>query len=83
MSLIATERMEGLDCVAIVRLDRPEQRNALSLVMLEGITAVFGDLAVDPDVRAVVLAGAGADFCAGADVAELAEEGVSSPWHAT
>jgi enoyl-CoA hydratase len=73
MSLIATERMEGLDSVAIVRLDRQEQRNALSLVMLEGLSAVFGDLAVDPDVRAVVLAGAGADFCAGADVAELAE----------
>jgi enoyl-CoA hydratase/carnithine racemase len=73
MSLIGVERMEGLDSVALVRLDRPEQRNALSLDMLEGLTGVFGDLAVDPDVRAVVLAGAGADFCAGADVAELAE----------
>jgi enoyl-CoA hydratase len=73
VSLIAVERMEGLDSVALVRLERPEQRNALSLDMLEGLAAAFGDLAVDPDVRAVVLAGAGEDFCAGADVAELAE----------
>ena len=73
MSLIAVERMEGLDNVVLVRLDRPEQRNALSLDMLEGLTAAFGDLAVEPDVRVVVLAGAGADFCAGADVAELAD----------
>lgn len=57
--------------VARVTLDRPDQRNALSVAMLRRLKQVFGDLAVRPDVRAVVLAGAGPDFCAGADFAEL------------
>jgi enoyl-CoA hydratase/carnithine racemase len=65
--------MEGLDAVAVVTLDRPEQRNALSLAMLERLEGILGDLAVQPEVRAVVLTGAGRDFCAGADVTELAE----------
>jgi len=57
--------------VATVRLNRPEQRNALSVPVLEELADAFGDLAVEPSVRAVVLEGAGPDFCAGADVAEL------------
>jgi enoyl-CoA hydratase/carnithine racemase len=65
--------MEGLDAVDVVTLDRPEQRNALSLAMLERLEGILGDLAVQPEVRAVVLAGAGRDFSAGADVTELAE----------
>ncbi len=52
-------------------LARPDQRNALSLGMLGELTDAFGDLAVDPALRAVVLQGDGPDFCAGADVAEL------------
>lgn len=70
--------MEGLEAVALVTLDRPEQRNAMSSAMLEALTAALGDLAVDPVMRAVVLAGAGSDFCAGADVAELSEA-ISGP----
>lgn len=73
MALIRVGRMEGVEAVALVTFDRPEQRNAMTSVMLEELTTVLGDLAVDPDVRAVVLAGAGPDFCAGADVVELAE----------
>jgi enoyl-CoA hydratase/carnithine racemase len=70
---ITVGRMEGLEAVALVTLDRPDQRNAISSAMLEELTSSLGDLAVDPAVRAVVLAGAGPDFCAGADVVELAE----------
>ncbi|HEY3211344.1 MAG TPA: enoyl-CoA hydratase/isomerase family protein [Actinomycetota bacterium] len=73
MALITVGRMDGLEPVALLTLNRPEQRNAVSSAMLEQLTAILGDLAVDPEVRAVVLAGAGPDFCAGADVAELAE----------
>jgi enoyl-CoA hydratase/carnithine racemase len=78
MAMIAVGRMDGLEAVALVTLNRPEQRNAMSSAMLEELTAAMGDLAVDPDVRGVVLAGAGPDFCAGADVAELAEA-ISGP----
>ena len=56
---------------ATVTLARTEQRNALSIPMLRDLTGALGDLAVQPGLRAVILAGGGPDFCAGADVAEL------------
>jgi 1,4-dihydroxy-2-naphthoyl-CoA synthase len=39
--------------VATVTLDRPEQRNAISIAMLEQVTKALGDLSTDPDVRAL------------------------------
>jgi enoyl-CoA hydratase len=72
MTLIRVERMNGLEAVALVILSRPEQRNAVSSAMLEELTGALGDLAVSSEIHAVVLAGEGPDFCAGADVAELA-----------
>jgi enoyl-CoA hydratase/carnithine racemase len=54
--------------VAIVRLDRPEKRNALNLAMFEDFLRCGERLAGDPDVRAVVLAGNGEAFCAGLDL---------------
>ena len=68
MRLVRVERQEGF---ARVVLDRPDQRNAVSTEMLGELVAAFGDLAVEPEVRAVVLAGEGRDFCAGADFAEV------------
>jgi enoyl-CoA hydratase/carnithine racemase len=64
-------RVERRGPVAGVTLDRPTVRNALSTQLLMDLRAAFEDLAADRDVRAVVLAGADPDFCAGADVAEL------------
>ena len=57
--------------VARVTLDRPERRNALDRELGEALLAVFSGFAEEaPDaLRAVVLAGAGGTFCAGADVA--------------
>ena len=52
-------------------LARPEARNAASGPMLEELGAALGDAAVDPEARVVLLAGEGADFCAGADLREL------------
>lgn len=59
------------DRVATVTLNRPTQRNALTYAMWNGLDRVFSDLGADKDVRAVVLTGAGADFTAGADIAEF------------
>ena len=70
MSLVQVERTED-GRVATVTLNRPEQRNALSLPLLEELTDAFGALAADSGVRAIILAAAGPDFCAGADFAEL------------
>jgi methylglutaconyl-CoA hydratase len=54
--------------VAEVWLARPERHNALTAAMMDDLTAVARDLGADPAVRAVVLAGEGPTFCAGADL---------------
>ncbi|MCA1726786.1 MAG: enoyl-CoA hydratase/isomerase family protein, partial [Actinobacteria bacterium] len=56
-----------------ITLDRPEQRNAVSAPMMAEVHEALRDAAVHPDIRVLVLAGAGDHFCAGADVAELLE----------
>lgn len=61
-----------------ITLNRPEARNAVSTAMLEDVTGALADAAGDPEARVVVLSGAGADFCAGADLGEL-EEAVRGP----
>jgi len=52
-------------------MNRPEARNAVDARMLDALVSAFGAAAAEPDCRAVVLAGAGGNFCAGADLAEL------------
>lgn len=54
-----------------VWLNRPEKRNALNRVLLEGIEDVFTSVATDYGVRAVVLGGRGRSFCAGVDLTEV------------
>jgi methylglutaconyl-CoA hydratase len=54
--------------VARVTLHRPEIRNAFNEVMIRELRAVFAGLKDDPEVRVVVLTGAGKAFCAGADL---------------
>jgi enoyl-CoA hydratase/carnithine racemase len=58
------------DHVATVTLNRPEQRNPLSATMLRDLAAAFRWCQHEPEVRVVVLTGAGdRAFCAGADLA--------------
>ncbi len=57
--------------IATLTLNRPEARNALSLGMMAAMQAELDRIAVDPSVRAVVLAGAGSAFCAGHDLKEM------------
>jgi enoyl-CoA hydratase/carnithine racemase len=53
--------------VADVRLSRPEKRNALDPAMFAALVAAGERLKTEPGLRAVVLSGAGPDFCAGLD----------------
>jgi len=53
--------------VADVRLNRPEKRNALDPAMFEALVRTGERLKTEPGLRAVVLSGAGPDFCAGLD----------------
>jgi len=54
--------------VAVLWLNRPEVRNAFNETMIAELTAAFDELEADRAVRAVVLAGRGKVFCAGADL---------------
>jgi len=56
------------DDVAQVRLDRPDKRNALDLEMFRAIASVQKRLRQSRQLKAVVLSGAGIDFCSGLDV---------------
>lgn len=54
-------------------LNRPEVRNALNEELIAEVTTWARRAAADPDLRAVVIAGAGPSFCAGADLAWMAK----------
>ena len=66
---VNVRRRDG--AVARVTLARPEVRNAFNAELIADLHDAFATLAVEPPeaLRAVVLAGEGAAFCAGADVA--------------
>jgi enoyl-CoA hydratase/carnithine racemase len=59
--------------VALLRLNRPEARNALSPELMEELAAELERLDPDPEVRCVVIAGSDKVFAAGADIKSMAE----------
>src|SRR4051794_29338897 len=60
------------DGVAVLTMNRPDRRNALSRAMLDALARTLADVEVDDDVGCVVLTGAGGAFCAGGDVKDMA-----------
>jgi enoyl-CoA hydratase/carnithine racemase len=71
--------------VGVLRLSRPHKRNALDDATIDGIEEFFS--AVPDDIKAVIIHGEGAHFCAGLDLSELAEHDIaagiahSRAWH--
>jgi enoyl-CoA hydratase len=63
------------DGVAVLTLDAPERRNALTLAMARELTEACEAIDADPAVGAVVVRGEGGFFCAGGDRATLAAAG--------
>ena len=59
------------NCVARITLNRPEKRNALNDALIAEIKRGLAQAAADETVRAVVISGAGKDFCSGADLSAL------------
>jgi enoyl-CoA hydratase/carnithine racemase len=57
--------------VATITLNRPERKNPLTFESYAELTATFRTLVSTKDVRAVVLTGAGGNFCSGGDVHEI------------
>src|SRR5215212_1112120 len=66
--VVTVERANG---VALVTLNRPEKRNALSLELRARLTEALNTLARDAEVRCLLLTGAGSAFCAGMDTSEF------------
>ena len=73
MTEVALDR--PADGVARITLNRPEVRNALSMSVREQLGALFGELAADAAVRAIVLTGGPQVFAAGADIRDMVERG--------
>ena len=59
--------------VATITLNRPEKKNPLTFESYAELRDLFRDLAYASDVRAVVIAGEGGNFCSGGDVFEIIE----------
>jgi enoyl-CoA hydratase len=67
-------RVEHADGVALLTLNRPEKRNALSIELRELLMEALRSLAEDDEVRVAVLTGAGTVFCSGMDRNEFGGE---------
>ncbi|HVH62436.1 MAG TPA: enoyl-CoA hydratase-related protein [Candidatus Dormibacteraeota bacterium] len=65
------------DHIATVTLNRPDQRNPLSATMLRDLCSALTWCKEEPEVRVVILTGAGRVFCAGADLTSF--DGEISP----
>jgi len=63
--------LESADGIARITLNRPEKRNALNSELIEGLKDALRRAAETGEVRAIVLSGAGSDFCSGADLSAL------------
>jgi len=77
----ATFTIEQRDAIAVLRLARPEKRNALDLVTISAIESFF--TSPPPDVRVAVLTGTGDHFCAGLDLGDVRDADFMSGFRTT
>jgi 2-(1,2-epoxy-1,2-dihydrophenyl)acetyl-CoA isomerase len=61
------------DNVGVITFNRPDRRNALSNGIYHGFEQVLPEMALDPEVRVIMVTGAGGAFCAGGDVKGMNE----------
>ena len=78
MQLTEHVSYEFRDRVARIAMTRPEARNALTDALAAGLVLAVEEIAKDPRVRAVIVAGEGPVFCAGGDLKSFAAGGVSA-----
>jgi len=71
-------RAEIDEGVAVLTMNRPERRNAMSEAMMAAMDRILGEVEADDAVGCVVLTGAGGAFCAGGDVKAMAERPVGN-----
>lgn len=81
-SKVLVERDAKDEAVAIVTLNHPDRRNALTVELKSQLVRALEGVAADEAVRAVVLTGSGKAFCVGQDLGEHAESLRADPAHA-
>lgn len=69
---LQTLALQQQDFILYITLNRPEQRNAMSELMVRELMQVFAAIHDDLTLRVVVLRGAGGHFCAGGDIKDMA-----------
>ena len=69
--------VESQSPIAIVTLNRPERRNALSLDLMQELIGCLREIGHSADIRAVIVAAAGPAFSAGHDLSELRDKGIA------
>ena len=62
---------ETADGIATLTLNRPKQRNALSMALMGALNTALEEIAEDADVKVVIIRGNGPGFCAGHDLKEM------------
>jgi enoyl-CoA hydratase len=67
--------LERSDGIALIRLDAPARRNALTVSMARDLIAVCDEVDADPSIGAVVITSSSSYFCAGGDRATLQDAG--------
>ncbi len=65
--------------IAVLTLNRPEQRNALSIELREELVELILKIRGDKEVKAVILTGAGGTFCAGGDLGDMKKYNSNTP----
>ncbi len=64
--------------IAVITLNRPERLNAISRDMLDELSNKMTEANKDPEIRCIVLTGAGRGFCAGLDLVSVGQGGIGS-----
>lgn len=70
--------IEQKDRVLVITLNRPKRLNAISREMLAELSAKVVEANRDPEIRCIVLTGAGKGFCAGLDLVDVGQGGIGS-----
>ena len=83
MSSVANALNMNVTCeknggIATLTLDRQDKLNAMSDEMWDALFGHIGEIALDDEVRAVILTGAGRAFCAGGDIGNMAKSDIVS-----
>ncbi len=74
---------ETADGIATLTLNRPQQRNALSMALMGALNAALVEIANDNDAKVVVIRGNGPGFCAGHDLKEMRADHREEAHHRT